>query len=351
MPLSRGKLIFFEKLIVMPLAILAITDGGCRLGRRLADRLPAADLVPCRGRVRAEIARCWQEYEALVCIMATGIVVRSIAPLLRDKRKDPAVLVCDEAGDFVIPLVSGHLGGGNALARRIAGLTGASPVITTASDVLGRTALDLWARDLGLRIEDKKGMTRAMGRLVDRGSVTVYSDPPLPVLPPDIRPVADPAAADLVITWRTTLQAGRGAILRPPVLVAGIGCNRGTGADEIGAAVREACREHGLAPASLCRLASLDLKQDETGLLAYAADRGLPIDFYHRDLLNRVGGVSSSEAVFRATGARGVAEPAALLSAGTDQLLVRKMKWKNVTVAIAEVASPWSEPGRALSTW
>ena len=331
------------------IAILAITEGGCRLGRRLAAGLPEADPVACRGRVRAEIARCWQEYDALVCIMATGIVVRSIAPLLGDKRTDPAVLVCDEAGHYVISLLSGHLGGGNELARRIADLCGARPVITTASDVRGRTALDLWARDLGLRVADRAGLTRAMGRLVDQGKVSVFSDLPLPELPPDLQPVADPAAADLVLSFR--VRDHRGVVLYPPVLVAGVGCNRGTAAGEIEAAVREACQTHGLAFASICRLASIDLKQDEAGLLAFAADHDLPLDFYHRDQLNSVAGVVSSEAVLRATGAKGVAEPAALLSSGSDQLLVRKMKWNNVTVAIARVCSPWWGPGPVPSTW
>ncbi len=334
----------------MKRAILAITDGGCRLARRLAGALPAATVVPCRGRVGQEIRRCWQEYDALVCIMATGIVVRTIAPLLVDKRQDPAVLACDEKGGFVIPLVSGHLGGGNGLAREVAALTGGQAVLTTASDVLGRTALDLWARDLGLRVADKRGMTRAMGRLVNRGWVSVYSEYPLPPLPDDIRPVQDPAGADLVISCRVTLSPA-GVVLRPPVLVAGVGCNRGTAAAAIASALEEACDAHGLAVASICRLASIDLKQDEEGLLAFARNAGLPIDFYHRDLLNRVEGVSSSEAVLRATGARGVAEPAALLSSGQQQLLARKMKWKDVTVAIAEVVSPWSEPDRARRTW
>ncbi|MFP7753874.1 cobalt-precorrin 5A hydrolase [Thermodesulfobacteriota bacterium B35] len=330
-------------------AILALTEGGCRLGRRLAVDLGGAGFFPCRGRVRAEIHRCWQEYDALVCIMAAGIVVRSIAPLLEDKRTDPAVLVCDEQGGFVIPLLSGHLGGGNELAIRIAGLTGGRAVVTTASDVLGRTPLDLWARDLGLQVADRPALTRAMGRLVDRGRVSVYSDYCLPALPPDIRPVDTAAEADLVITARTA--PCRGVLLHPPVLVAGIGCNRGTGSEEIGAALAATCREHGLALASVCRLASIDLKQDEEGLLALAESHGLAMDFYHRDLLNRVEGIESSAAVLRATGARGVAEPAALLSSGGQRLLVRKRKWNNVTVAIAEVVSPWSEPGLAPSTW
>ena len=135
------------------------------------------------------MARVWADYGEIVCIMAAGIVVRTVAPLLRDKYQDPAVVVCDERGRFAVSLLSGHLGGANDLARRVAELTGGQAVLTTASDVLGRTALDLWCRDLGLIPADKAALTRAMGLLVDRGGLTVWSRYPLPPLPADLTPV------------------------------------------------------------------------------------------------------------------------------------------------------------------
>ncbi|HEB69472.1 MAG TPA: cobalamin biosynthesis protein CbiG, partial [Desulfobulbus sp.] len=124
--------------------------------------------------------------------MATGIVVRTLAPLLQDKRLDPAVVVCDEKGRFAVSLLSGHLGGGNALARQVAAILGGQAVITTASDVLGRTALDLWAHALDLQVADKRALTRIMGKLVNHGSVTLHSDYPLPELPDDITMQDDP---------------------------------------------------------------------------------------------------------------------------------------------------------------
>ena len=171
------------------IVVLALTRGGCALGERLATQL-GADFRSCRGRVAVEMRRAWQSHRALVCIMAAGIVVRTIAPLLADKRHDPAVVVCDEAGRFAIPLVSGHLGGANELAREVARLTGGAAALTTASDVLGRTALDLWCRDLGLQVADRAGLTAAMGRLVDEGALTLWSCCPLPELPPDLQTIA-----------------------------------------------------------------------------------------------------------------------------------------------------------------
>jgi len=286
--------------------------------------------------------RCWYEYDTLVCIMASGIVVRTLAPLIKDKRKDPAVVVCDERGQFAVSLLSGHLGGGNALAARVAAITGGRAVITTASDVQGKTALDLWARDLGLVVADREGLTRAMGKLVNQGSVTLYSDYPLPRLPGDIQRQARPQEADLVITAANGVQT-TGTLLHAKALVAGIGCNRNTPAEEIEQALQQACQENNLALQSVTRLASIDLKSDEQGLLEFAAQHALPLDFFNHDQLNAVDGVSTSAVVLRATGAKGVAEPAAVLASDGGRLLVKKMKWPNVTVAIAEISNPFRE--------
>lgn len=322
------------------IGILTLTRGGRELGDRLTGLLPGSQVINCRGKLKKELTQAWQEYNSLICIMATGIVVRTLAPLLVDKRRDPAVLVCDEKGRFVISLLSGHLGGGNALAEQVAGLLQGQPVITTASDVQGLTALDLWARDLGLIAADKGDLTRAMGTLVNHGSVTLFSDYPLPELPQDVRLQDDHVTAGLVITCRTDLQT-RGALLYPKALVAGIGCNRNTPAKEIEQAMQQACADHNLALQSVRSLASIDLKNDEPGLLDYARHSGFAIDFYDRDRLNSVAGVSTSSIVLKATGAKGVAEPAAILASDGGRLLVKKMKWPNVTVAIAEITDPW----------
>jgi len=321
------------------LAVLGLSRGGCVLGRRLAESL-GGDFFACRGRMAAVIAEVWANYREIICIMATGIVVRTIAPLLRDKYHDPAIVVCDEQGQFAISLLSGHLGGANALAQRVATVTGGQPVLTTASDVLGRTALDLWCRDLGLTPGDKAAFTQAMGRLVDQGTLTLWSRYPLPDLTPDLQRVAERATADLLIDSRAE-GGGRAALLHPKALVIGIGCNRGTPAEAIARAVAATCDQHHLAPQAIARLASIDLKQDEAGLLAFVQQQDLPIDFYTKDQLNQVEGVGTSAAVQRATGAKGVAEPAALLSAGSGgTLLVAKMKWTDVTTAVAEIADP-----------
>ncbi len=317
------------------IAILAVTSGGRRLAGKLADLLPDSRVVDCRAGLKNVFPLVWGEHDGLVCIMSTGIVVRLIAPLLKDKRTDPAVVVCDEKGDFAVSLLSGHLGGGNELTRQVAEALGGQAVITTASDVLGRTALDLWAADLGLTVADKGQFTSVMAKLVNTGSISLYSDTVLPSLPDDIIVQDRYQDADLVITCRTDLMT-RGTLLHPRTLIAGIGCNRNTPVHEIALALDEACAENHLALASIRSLASVDLKNDEPGLLAFAADNGYSISFFTRDELNGVTGVSTSAAVLKAIGAKGVAEPAAVLAADGGRLLVKKMKWLNVTIALAE---------------
>jgi len=325
---------------------LAVTDGGRRLAAGIARGLPNGVLVPERTGLADLLPGLWQEYDGLVMVMAAGIVVRLIAPLVENKKTDPAVVVVDEAGRFAISLLSGHLGGANELARRVAAITGGEPVITTASDTLGHTALDLWARDQGLLAAEGEQLTRASARLVNHGRLRVYSEVAVASLPPDFELVGAPADADCIVSHRLGPWPEGVCILRPRDLVVGIGCNRGTSQEQIEAAVAEAFAAHGFSEQAIRNLASIDLKQDEPGLLAFAQARELRIDFYDKDALNGVAGVSTSLAVLRATGARGVAEPAALLSAGTDNLLVRKMKWKDVTIAVAQAPSTLSAPAQ-----
>ena len=324
----------------MKYAILAITRGATLLGEQLAGQLEA-DFFPCKGKLRTTLETVWTKYEGIICIMATGIVVRTVAPLLKDKSKDPAVVVCDEHGKFAISLLSGHLGGANALAEMVAGKTGGQEVITTASDVLGKTALDLWCRELGLVVGNKTTFTRKMGKLVDTGSLQVYSKYPLPPLPPDLIQTDTLEAADLVITSLAAIKT-EAALLHPKTLVFGIGCKRDTPVAVINQCIETTCSEHNLAPQSLARIASITLKQDEQGLLAAAASRQLDLRFFTSEELNTVPGITASPTVLKVTGAKAVAEPAAMLAAGATSLLVDKMKWQGATTAVAEISTPFT---------
>jgi cobalt-precorrin 5A hydrolase len=274
--------------------------------------------------------------------MATGIVVRAIATLCRDKKADPCVLVLDEKGQFVISLLSGHLGGGNGLARQVAAITGGAAVITTASDVTGHTALDLWAAENNLRVQNPQRLTGFSAKLVNEGEVSFFSTLECDSLPADFKVVTEPALADIILSHGIfdPLEHPEALVLCPCNLYLGLGCNRGASAADFERAITELCRQYRLERCAIAGIASIDLKADETGLLQFASKNNLPIRFYTKDELNRVEGVSHSSAVMAATGASGVAEPAAMLAAGDGttpgQLIVRKIKWKDVTAAVAE---------------
>jgi len=328
---------------------LAVSEAGQRLARRIAQGL-GGRLVEERKNLGLLLPGLWRRSRGLVFVMASGIVVRLIAQLIKDKAEDPAVVVVDEAGRHAISLLSGHLGGANQLACRVAELIGARPVISTASDLWGRTALDLWARDLALVAASRKALTRACARLVNEGSLRLYAEIPLGPLPADLVAVAEPDQAQVIVSWRTGPWPAGALLLHPRRLVLGIGCNRGTGREEIEAAVAEVLEQHRLAPEALARVASIELKRDEEGLLAFAEARGLEAVFFSKEALNAVCGAARSATVHRATGAWAVAEPAAILAGGSDELLLRKMKWKNVTIALAAAPWPLSAPAPAVSS-
>jgi len=318
----------------MRIALLAITHGGKKLAAKLAEKLSGSVVLDVSEGIAATLGRCWRDFDAFVCIMAAGIVVRSIAPLLMDKRNDPCVLVLDEQGRHVVSLLSGHLGGGNELAREIAALTCGTAVITTASDTLGLPAIDLWAKAQNLMVADKDALTRASARLVNSGQLRLFSEVAVISLPQGLVQVSDPEEAEVIVSNRKSWRA-EALHLYPRNLVVGVGCNRGTEAKEIAEALDELLTEKGLSPQGIRNLASIDLKADEDGLLAFAAENGWQIEFFSKEELNSVGNVSRSEAVFSAVGAIGVAEPAALLSAENNDLLAGKRKWQNVTLAVA----------------
>lgn len=325
----------------MKLAIFAISTGGKHLAQQLAAQLDA--VVPKMNTgVAGAIAEYWPKVDGLVCIMATGIVVRAIAPLLADKANDPCVVVMDQKGRHAISLLSGHLGGGNELARELARLTGGVPVITTASDTLGLVPLDIWVKKQGLEA-DKETLTAASALLVNSGELKIYSKLGIDSLPQGLTQVDHIDQADLIISAQ--LFPGK-LVFHPRNMVIGTGCNRGTPKEEFTEAMNAMLADLNISPLSIRNLASIDLKNDEQGLLNFAEDHHWPIDFFGKEEINTVTDIEISSAAMKAVGAIGVAEPCAILSAGsqdvpntikkTIKLIRRKRKWQNVTMAMAQ---------------
>jgi len=348
----------------MTLAIIAITSGGASLARHLHSQAAEAELwLPEKFR-RSDSANYYPEkladllpqlfarVDGLVCIMATGIVVRLLAPHIKSKDQDAAVVICDEAGQFAISLLSGHLGGANELADEIAEILGAQSVITTATDVNRLPAFDEVARQNNMAVEPLARIKLLNSLLLEQkpialvdaeGSVAAaYQDLSFVTAARSFAIALQQDADGFVFVSNRYLRQletqDNLLALRPRNLVVGIGCNRDTPASEIEAAVREILQNAFLAFASVGALASIDAKQDEAGLLAFAEKYRLPLKFYNAAELNAIEAPTPASAyVQQAVGAKGVCEPAALKASAGGRLLVKKKKSGNVTVAVAEM--------------
>lgn len=312
------------------IGLISATAAGAAARDRLAAAWPDRTRV-YDGPVGDAVRRAFAECEQLVCFLATGAVVRLVAPLLSDKASDPGVVCVDEAVRFAVPLVGGHAGGANDLAREVGGSLGAVPVVTTATDAVGIPGLDT----LGMPVEgDVAGVTRA---LLDGEPVALRAEVAWP-LPPV--PFAEQGAWTVRLTDRAVEPAGREVLLRPPSLVVGVGASKGAPVGEVLDVIESALREAGLSARSVAELATVDAKREEPGIVGAAERLGVPVVTYPAGELAAVPVPNPSDAPLAAVGTPSVAEAAAL--AGGGELLVPKRKSAGVpaTATCAVVRRP-----------
>ena len=327
----------------MRAALFAFSRGGCATARRVMAALPEAAFV-CYTMERFEepaflpldkavYGACFSAMDALIFVGACGIAVREIAPYVQSKKTDPAVLCIDEAGRFVIPLLSGHIGGANALAEKLAEKLDATAVVTTATDVRGKFAVDAWAARHGCAISDM-GLAKAVSAAILEGDIPLCSQSPLPSPLPEGTFAGENGPLGIFIGWRARTPFARTLRLIPRVLRVGVGCRRGISADAVENAVQAVFAENVLDTAAIRGVYSIDLKQDEAGLLAACERNGWPVHFYTAQQLQDVAGdFTPSDFVRSVTGVDNVCERAALL--GAEKLIVQKTARDGVTVAVA----------------
>ncbi|UOF89795.1 cobalamin biosynthesis protein [Fodinisporobacter ferrooxydans] len=356
-----------------PYAVVAITKHGVAIARRLLDALLQVDVFyPSKfaqgderefgihvfeGSVVQYVPKLFQSYQGIIGIVSLGAMVRMIAPLLKDKKTDPAVLVIDDRANYVVSVLSGHLGGANDLTKQVAGVLGAIPVITTASDVGETLAVDLLGREFGFEIENFAKVTQVSAAVVNEQRVHIIQEAgernwwkykkPLPshlqvfeTFESARKQLFDAA---LVITPRLLTQEeedtflANGVLYRPKVVVIGIGCNKGTSALEIEQVIQTTLAEAELSMMSVRNLATIDLKKDEPGLVEVCARHGWRLDTYTAAELNTIPIPNPSDTVYKYVGAYGVSEPCARLSSGASEWVVEKVKSGNVTISICLV--------------
>lgn len=296
------------------IGLISATAAGAAARDRLAAAWPDRTRVyegPVGDAVRSAFAEC----EQLVCFLATGAVVRLIAPLLGGKATDPGVVCVDEGGRFAVSLVGGHGGGANELADEVGELLAAQPVVTTATDSVGLAGLDT----LGFPVE---GSVATVSRaLLDGEPVALRAESAWP-LPP--LPLAAEGAYTVRLTDRAVEPGEREVLLRPPSLVVGVGASGGAPADEVFALIEGALRDAGLSARSVAEVATVDAKAGEPGIVTAAERLGVPLVTYSAEELARVAVPNPSDAPLAAVGTPSVAEAAALLRGG--ELLVPKRK-------------------------
>lgn len=375
----------------MKIGLIGFTARGAALCRRLAEYFiedgdECTAYVPerfldagCRNmRKRDEPLERWagsmfKERRAMVFVGAAGIAVRAVAPFVGDKMTDPPVVVVDEAGRFSIPLLSGHVGGANELAARIADRIGAVPVITTATDVNGLFAVDVFAADNGLLLSDRQEAKRISACFLEGKNVGFFNDFPGRAVPRGC--VREVCSHNIWITVRKpeagvsamkgtvemyreqtagqdgtgpayitfpgfgesgTSQSGPCHTLRlvPKAVVAGVGCRRGTDIRCLEQRIMEGLEGQGIDPAAVKALATIDVKRDEQAIHLLAARYGWELRFYSADRLLKVDGIFEESVFVKQTvGVGNVCERACLAEGG--RLLFGKQAGGGVTVAAA----------------
>ncbi|MBQ6663127.1 MAG: cobalamin biosynthesis protein [Firmicutes bacterium] len=352
----------------MRIRIVSFTEKGRETAARVIVALGESGTISAgealaydkaAGTLAAFTEAAFREGTPLVFVSALGIAVRTIAPFVKDKLTDPPVLVLDEQALHVIPVLSGHYGGANELAARIAAALGAEPVITTATDVNGAFSVDVFARENGLKIGNREGIARVSTKALAGKPVSIAIQDYPPTKPVDVLIRKEPGTAakgtaagsaetaalsadgpvDAAVTLclNGTDEALRDLRLAPPGFVLGIGCRRGKGKEEIRAFVSACLAEAGISLGEVSALASIDLKAEEEGLLALARELGVPFFTFTASLLAKAEGeFTPSEFVRQTAGVDNVCERAAVLAAGSGgELIMKKHAAGGVTCACA----------------
>lgn len=340
----------------MKATVFSYTRKGALLAARLADILIAkgyaadiytgrkyldADprLLQSRG-CRADAQKAFADSKAVIYIGSCGIAIRSIAPFLKDKTMDPAVLDIDEGGSFVIALLAGHIGGANALARYIAKELGAQAVITTATDVNGLLAVDEWAMRHNCHIASMAMAKRFAAALLEKREIGFESSFPIEgALPPGFVQKAQ-GEIGLVIAENSDYRPFKYTLnLVPRVYALGIGCKKDTPMEKIEALVVPKLREMHIGMEAIREICSVDLKQNEPGLLAFAQKYCKTLSFFSAEELNSLkGSFTSSDLVKKIVGTDNVCERAAMCASATGEVTLPKTSLDGVTMALVKSA-------------
>lgn len=337
------------------MTVITLSDRGIPVGKKIASLFSDSKHVVFTGNagsLNSIFAEAWSK-GPIIAVMATQITVRMIAGLVRDKKSDPAVISVDEHGKFVIPLLSGHLGGANTLARQIAKKLGAEPVVTTASDLMGIHALDELGQELEYSIGNHHNLPAIMTKILNKENVCLfgkehdvraiasrYEDTSFTILPMEkYRP--GNGMHRIVLTDEDIPESTEDLILRPIRNHLGIGFKKDVSIDMLKAATREGLSAGNIAPGSIATISTIDIKVGSRLVEELAADYGAKVIYYSKEQLSEaVAKSEQSDFVRESVGVGAVSEPAAILSSGNGKIVLRKFVHGGVALSIAKANWP-----------
>ncbi|MEO2264586.1 MAG: cobalamin biosynthesis protein [Nitrosopumilus sp.] len=345
------------------ISVLAITKNGVNIGKNLKELFPSWNIfapekfsngdkiITWYSEPTSEkIVELFKNNDAIVCLFSLGAVIRLIAKHLKDKKTDPAVIVIDDKTNFVISVLSGHIGGANELTQKIAEKIGALPVITTAADVNKTIAVDLVGKEFNWKIDDDSTVTKISAHMVNEESIGVLQDVGnkkwFKELPKNVT-VYDSledlkkskSKAHLIISDKIINDdlAKESVIYRPPSLVIGIGLHWDTSKETIKEGIEYCLKKFKLSSKSIAKLVSIKKPEDVQGLIDIGKEMGIPVEYVNREDLAEITAPNPSDTVKAFEGTASVSEAAAIKISG-GELIVEKQKFPpNLTIAIARI--------------
>ncbi|WP_407423450.1 cobalt-precorrin 5A hydrolase [Methanobrevibacter sp.] len=334
----------------MKIAIISVSKKGYELSSSIKEKLDSDSTIIkidlYHKNVKEYFPYLFEEYDAIIAIMASGILIRTIAPIIESKVTDPAVLNIDDNGKFVISTLSGHLGGANKLTKKIANLIDATPVITTSTDVNKKLGIDVIAKDLYLSIDNSKEILFFNKSILDDKEISFVVNPNKNFNYLFEYLNNNTLEINVSITFSSKVDKDEihavldehELILKERDIVVGLGCRRGKECEKIYDALKSSIRELDIDLSRINKLSSAEIKKDEKGMLELSDKLNIPISFVNLEKLRLFESqdIQKSEFVKSKFGIYGVCEPSALIMAGFDsELIYKKTSYDGVTVAIA----------------
>ena len=332
----------------MKVAIVCVSEKGKNLAYGIKEKLDTDSTIIRADvfykNVKKYLKIAFYEYDAIIAVMASGILIRSIAPYIESKTSDPAVLNIDDNGNFVISTLSGHLGGANSLTNKIAALIEATPVITTSSDINNRLGIDVLARDLYLSVDRPEEILFFNKAILEGHEITLTSKTRKEYLIDYIK--GNTLEIDVCFNYSDNVDDdeirvgldGHELILKERKMVVGIGCRRGKECEKIYEGFKKSLNDLKIGKSRVNQLASAEIKKDEKGILELSEKLDIPVEFVDLEKLKlfESNDVQKSEFVKSKFGIYGVCEPSALIMAGFDsKLIYKKTSYGGVTISVA----------------